>query len=73
MSSGYFYFFHFKIQDHFNGTILKNVTNFSTTIGELCLVDKRQSAKVWTAMFVMVRDILYSLICLFQINLNSFH
>jgi GDP-mannose transporter len=37
-------------------TILKNVTNILTAIGELYLFRKRQSSKVWTAMFVMVRD-----------------
>ncbi|XP_058782114.1 GDP-mannose transporter GONST2-like [Vicia villosa] len=35
-------------------TILKNVTNILTAIGELYLFRKRQSSKVWTAMFVMI-------------------
>ncbi|XP_004500240.2 GDP-mannose transporter GONST2 [Cicer arietinum] len=35
-------------------TILKNVTNILTAIGELYLFRKRQNSKVWTAMFVMI-------------------
>ncbi|XP_061373426.1 GDP-mannose transporter GONST2-like [Gastrolobium bilobum] len=35
-------------------TILKNVTNILTAIGELYLFRKRQNPKVWTAMFVMI-------------------
>lgn len=35
-------------------TILKNVTNILTAIGELYLFRKHQSQKVWTAMFLMV-------------------
>ncbi|KAF1891397.1 hypothetical protein Lal_00017029 [Lupinus albus] len=35
-------------------TILKNVTNILTAIGELYLYRKRQSSKVWTAMFLMI-------------------
>ncbi|CAJ2640258.1 unnamed protein product [Trifolium pratense] len=35
-------------------TILKNVTNILTAVGELYLFRKRQSSKVWTAMFVMI-------------------
>ncbi|RHN56655.1 hypothetical protein MtrunA17_Chr5g0431791 [Medicago truncatula] len=42
-------------------TILENVSNFSTAIGELYLVDKPQSAKVWTAMFVMEKMLLVDL------------
>lgn len=46
-------------------TILKNMTNILTAIGELYLFRKRQSPKVWTAMFMMVNGILksYSLAC----------
>lgn len=35
-------------------TILKNMTNILTAIGELYLFRKRQNSKVWTAMFVMI-------------------
>ncbi|XP_016577707.2 GDP-mannose transporter GONST2 isoform X4 [Capsicum annuum] len=35
-------------------TILKNVTNILTAIGELYIFGKRQNQKVWTAMFVMI-------------------
>ncbi|KAH1197063.1 GDP-mannose transporter GONST2 [Glycine max] len=35
-------------------TILKNMTNILTAIGELYLFRKRQSPKVWTAMFMMI-------------------
>ncbi|XP_022642856.1 GDP-mannose transporter GONST2 isoform X2 [Vigna radiata var. radiata] len=35
-------------------TILKNVTNILTAIGELYLFRKRQNPKVWTAMFMMI-------------------
>ncbi|BBH04670.1 golgi nucleotide sugar transporter 2 [Prunus dulcis] len=35
-------------------TILKNVTNILTAIGELYLFRKHQSQKVWTAMFLMI-------------------
>ncbi|KAL2332931.1 hypothetical protein Fmac_014144 [Flemingia macrophylla] len=35
-------------------TILKNVTNILTALGELYLFRKRQNSKVWTAMFVMI-------------------
>ncbi|KAL6275688.1 hypothetical protein ACE6H2_019289 [Prunus campanulata] len=35
-------------------TILKNVTNILTAIGELYLFRKHQSQKVWTAMFFMI-------------------
>ncbi|KAJ1441866.1 Sugar phosphate transporter domain [Sesbania bispinosa] len=35
-------------------TILKNVTNILTAIGELYLFRKRQNPKVWTAMFLMI-------------------
>ncbi|WVY94930.1 hypothetical protein V8G54_034018 [Vigna mungo] len=34
-------------------TILKNMTNILTAIGELYLFRKRQNPKVWTAMFMM--------------------
>ncbi|MED6221859.1 GDP-mannose transporter gonst2 [Stylosanthes scabra] len=35
-------------------TILKNVTNILTAIGELYLFRKHQNPKVWTAMFLMI-------------------
>ncbi|XP_057433133.1 GDP-mannose transporter GONST2-like isoform X2 [Lotus japonicus] len=35
-------------------TILKNVTNILTAVGELYLFRKRQNSKVWTAMFLMI-------------------
>ncbi|KAL6530964.1 GDP-mannose transporter gonst2 [Orobanche hederae] len=35
-------------------TILKNVTNILTAIGELYIFRKRQNQQVWTAMFLMV-------------------
>ncbi|XP_071700807.1 GDP-mannose transporter GONST2-like [Rutidosis leptorrhynchoides] len=35
-------------------TILKNVTNIMTAVGELYIFRKRQSQKVWTAMFLMI-------------------
>ncbi|KAF7816086.1 GDP-mannose transporter GONST2-like [Senna tora] len=35
-------------------TILKNVTNIITAVGELYLFRKGQSPKVWTAMFLMI-------------------
>lgn len=35
-------------------TILKNMTNILTAIGEFYLFRKRQNHKVWTAMFLMV-------------------
>ncbi|KAK3035423.1 hypothetical protein RJ639_032848 [Escallonia herrerae] len=38
-------------------TILKNVTNILTAIGELYMFRKRQNQKVWTAMFLMVIQI----------------
>lgn len=37
-------------------TILKNVTNILTAIGELYMFRKHQNQKVWTAMFFMVND-----------------
>lgn len=39
-------------------TILKNVTNILTAIGELYIFRKRQNQKVWTAMLFMVNDYL---------------
>ncbi|KAK2967053.1 hypothetical protein RJ640_015273 [Escallonia rubra] len=38
-------------------TILKNMTNILTAIGELYMFRKRQNQKVWTAMFLMVVQI----------------
>lgn len=35
-------------------TILKNVTNILTALGELYMFRKHQNQKVWTAMFLMV-------------------
>ncbi|CAK7331286.1 unnamed protein product [Dovyalis caffra] len=35
-------------------TILKNVTNIITAIGEVYIFRKRQNQKVWTAMFFMI-------------------
>nr|XP_043622960.1 GDP-mannose transporter GONST2-like [Erigeron canadensis] len=35
-------------------TILKNVTNILTAVGELYIFRKRQNQKVWTAMFFMI-------------------
>lgn len=35
-------------------TILKNVTNILTAIGEFYIFRKRQNEKVWTAIFLMV-------------------
>ncbi|XP_065878697.1 GDP-mannose transporter GONST2-like isoform X4 [Euphorbia lathyris] len=35
-------------------TILKNVTNILTAIGELYIFRKRQNQKVWAAMFLMI-------------------
>ncbi|KVI11899.1 hypothetical protein Ccrd_009675, partial [Cynara cardunculus var. scolymus] len=35
-------------------TILKNVTNILTAVGELYIFRKRQNQKVWTAMFLMI-------------------
>lgn len=37
-------------------TILKNVTNILTALGELYMFRKHQNQKVWTAMFLMVND-----------------
>jgi hypothetical protein len=39
-------------------TILKNMTNILTAIGELYIFRKTQNKKVWTAMFLMVNAIL---------------
>ncbi|XP_076947717.1 GDP-mannose transporter GONST2-like [Bidens hawaiensis] len=35
-------------------TILKNMANILTAVGELYIFHKRQSQKVWTAMFLMI-------------------
>ncbi|CAI9298014.1 unnamed protein product [Lactuca saligna] len=35
-------------------TILKNMTNILTAVGELYIFHKRQNQKVWTAMFLMI-------------------
>ncbi|KAI3514067.1 hypothetical protein L1887_12383 [Cichorium endivia] len=35
-------------------TILKNMTNILTAVGELYIFRKRQNQKVWTAMFLMI-------------------
>lgn len=35
-------------------TILKNMTNILTAIGEFYMFQKRQNQKVWTAMFLMI-------------------
>ncbi|KAI3786973.1 hypothetical protein L1987_41090 [Smallanthus sonchifolius] len=35
-------------------TILKNMTNILTAVGELYIFRKQQSQKVWTAMFLMI-------------------
>ncbi|KAJ0020065.1 hypothetical protein Pint_32575 [Pistacia integerrima] len=35
-------------------TILKNVTNILTAVGELYIFRKQQNQKVWTAMFLMI-------------------
>ena len=37
-------------------TVLKNMTNILTATGEYYIFHKRQNQKVWTAMFLMVRD-----------------
>lgn len=60
-----FLFFSLKFINIAMVTILKNVTNILTAIGELYLFRKRQNPKVWTAMFLMVNSILtsYSLKC----------
>uniref|UniRef100_A0A0A0LY81 Sugar phosphate transporter domain-containing protein n=1 Tax=Cucumis sativus TaxID=3659 RepID=A0A0A0LY81_CUCSA len=42
-------------------TILKNVTNILTAIGEVYIFRKRQNQKVWTAMFLMRERLFYSL------------
>lgn len=47
-------------------TILKNVTNILTAIGELYIFGKRQNQKVWTAMFVMVCLCHSSIKCIFS-------
>ncbi|KAH9661824.1 GDP-mannose transporter GONST2 [Citrus sinensis] len=39
-------------------TILKNMTNILTAVGELYMFRKRQNQKVWTAMFLMVNVII---------------
>lgn len=38
-------------------TILKNVTNILTAVGELYIFRKPQKQKVWTAMFLMVNNL----------------
>lgn len=35
-------------------TILKNMTNILTALGEIYMFQKRQNQKVWTAMFMMI-------------------
>lgn len=47
-------------------TILKNVTNILTAVGELYMFRKRQNQKVWTAMFLMVTVILQVLCIIFM-------
>lgn len=39
-------------------TILKNMTNILTAVGELYMFRKRQNQKVWTAMFLMVNVVI---------------
>jgi len=69
MSSIPFFFFSLKYINVAMVTILKNMTNILTAIGELYLFRKRQTPKVWTAMFLMVNGILRSYLfvcCYFQ-------
>lgn len=75
MSSGALFLSSLKYINIAMVTILKNVTNILTAIGELYLFRKRQNPKVWTAMFLMVSGILalYSFICCyFQTYLSFF-
>lgn len=55
--NGYLFFWcHFSLK-YINVamvTILKNVTNILTAVGELYIFRKRQNQKVWIAMFMMV-------------------
>ncbi|KAK1359122.1 hypothetical protein POM88_043596 [Heracleum sosnowskyi] len=43
-------------------TILKNMTNILTTIGELYIFRKRQNQQVWAAMFLMVLGFRFSIL-----------
>ena len=40
-------------------TILKNMTNIITAIGELYIFRKSQNKKVWAALFLMVGPLLF--------------
>ena len=40
-------------------TILKNMTNIITAIGELYIFRKTQNKKVWAALFLMVGPLLF--------------
>lgn len=44
-------------------TILKNMTNIMTAVGELYLFRKHQNQKVWVAMFLMVSNHSHSQLC----------
>lgn len=58
MSSGAFFFVSLKYINIAMVTILKNVTNILTAVGEIYMFRKHQNQKVWTAMFLMVNGAL---------------
>ncbi|XP_021891726.1 GDP-mannose transporter GONST2-like [Carica papaya] len=49
-----FFFFSLKYINIAMVTILKNMTNILTALGEIYMFQKRQNQKVWTAMFMMI-------------------
>lgn len=52
------FFFSLKYINIAMVTILKNMTNILTAVGELYMFRKRQNQKVWTAMFLMVNVVI---------------
>lgn len=56
ISTGVFFLASLKFINIAMVTILKNVTNILTAIGELYMFRKHQNQKVWTAIFFMVND-----------------
>lgn len=54
-------------------TILKNVTNIITAVGELYLFRKGQNPKVWTAMFLMVNDTCFVVVDILLLHKIWYH
>jgi GDP-mannose transporter len=52
-------------------TVLKNVTNVITALGEMYLFSKHHDSRVWAALFLMVRSVTQNVLLDLVVSRNT--